>query len=147
MSRHLTRLVAALALLIGCNTSMPPTAPDAAPVDPGRMLSGPTVTGRWMRTGYAVTGTASLTIDGTTARLELSSDFSIGQAPGPTLYLNTQSNPNAGQPLRIGALRNRTGAQSYTFQVPPGVRYTRIIIWCDPFNVAMAEVTIPPTGG
>lgn len=127
---------------------MPPTAPDAVPLDPGASVpTGPAASGRWMRTGYTVTGTASLIIEGTTARLDLSSDFSIGQAPGPTLYLNTVSNPNMGQPLRIGALRNRTGAQSYTFQVPAGVRYTRIIIWCDPFNVAMAEVTIPPTGG
>jgi hypothetical protein len=97
-----------------------------------------------MRTGYAVTGTASLTIDATTTRLELSTGVSIGQDPGPTLYRNTQSNPNAGQTLRIGALRIRSGAQSYTFQVPHGVRYSHAIAWCDPFNVPMAEATIPP---
>ena len=144
------RLLPLLALLaaLGCNDAMPPSAPDAVPVDPGTGVpSAPTVTGRWMRTGYAVTGTASLSLTGTTARLELSSDFSIGQAPGPTLYLNTARNPNTGQPLRIGALRSRTGAQSYTFLVPAGVRFTHIIIWCDPFNVPMAEAVIPPTGG
>ncbi len=107
------------------------------------MTIGPGASGRWVRTGYAVTGTATLTIDGTTARLDLSTDFTIGQAPGPTLYINTRSNPNGGQPLRIGALRSRSGAQSYAFQVPAGVRYTHIIIWCDPFNVAMAEVVLP----
>jgi hypothetical protein len=148
MPRHPGRTLVALSLLFGCSASMPPTAPDAVPLDPvATAPAGQGVSGRWMRTGYAVTGTARLVIEGTTARLDLSSDFSIGQAPGATLYLNTESNPNRGQPLRLGALRSRTGAQSYTFQVPTGVRYTRIIIWCDPFNVAMAEVTIPPTGG
>lgn len=148
MPRLLAVPLVVLSLLLGCSSNAPPSAPDAVPLDPATdMPMGPAVSGRWMRTGYAVTGTASLTIEGTTARLDLSSDFSIGQAPGPTLYLNTQGNPNAGRPLRIGALRNRTGAQSYTFEVPSGVRYTHIIIWCDPFNVGMAEAIIPPSGG
>ena len=137
-----------LLFAVACNDATPPAAPDAVPVDPGSGVpTAPSASGRWVRTGYAVTGTASLSLAGTTARLDLSSDFSIGQAPGPTLYLNTQSNPNGGAPLRIGALRSARGAQSYSFLVPAGVRYTRIIIWCDPFNVPMAEVVIPPTGG
>lgn len=44
-----------------------------------------------------------------------------------------------------GALRRRTGAQQYSFQVPAGVRYAWVIIWCDPFNVGMAEAAIPAT--
>lgn len=134
-------------LLVGCNGATPPMAPDAVPLDPGSVSPrGPGVAANWMRTGYAVSGSATLVIEGNTARLELSSDFAIAATPGPVLYLNTVSNPNAGQPIRIGALRSRQGAQSYAFQVPAGVRYTRIIIWCDPFNVPMAEAVIPPTG-
>lgn len=140
-------LLSVLLLVLGCNNATPPMAPDAVPVDPGSMTpTGPGVTANWMRTGYAVNGSATLVVEGNTARLTLSSDFSIAATPGPVLYLNTVSNPNAGQPIRIGALRNRQGAQSYDFQLPAGVRYTRIIIWCDPFNVGMAEVVIPPTG-
>ncbi len=140
--------LAGVLLVLGCRAESPPTAPDAVPLDPGSSMPiGPGVSGRWVRTGYAVSGTATLTINGTTARLDLSSDFTIGQAPGPTLYLNTQGNPNGGQPLRIGSLRSRSGAQSYSFQVPAGTRYTHIIIWCDPFNVAMAEVVLPASGG
>ncbi len=147
MRLRLASLVVALVFAVGCNNVSPPTAPDAVPVDPGGAApTGPGVSGNWMRTGYAVTGSATLAIEGTTARLDFSSDFAIAQTPGPVLYLNTVSNPNAGQPLRIGALRTRQGAQTYLFQVPRGVQYTRIIIWCDPFNVAMAEVVIPPTG-
>jgi hypothetical protein len=137
-----------LLLLLGCSAASPPTAPDAVPLDEsGSAPTGPGVTGRWMRTGYAVTGTVTLIIAGESARLDLSQDFTIGQAPGPTLYLNTTGNPNTGRPLRIGALRSNTGAQSYTFRVPASVRYTHVIIWCDPFNVAMAEAVIPATGG
>jgi hypothetical protein len=148
MRRSFACTLAGLLLVLGCRAESPPTAPDAAPLDPaGSMVSGTGVSGRWVRTGYAVTGTATLVTEGTTARLDISSDFTLGQAPGPTLYLNTQRNPNGGQPLRIGALRSRSGAQSYTFQVPAGVRYTHIIIWCDPFNVAMAEVVLPTSGG
>ena len=143
----LASLGVVLLVAVGCNSASPPTAPDAAPVDPGSGApTGLGVSGNWIRTGYAVTGRATLVIEGSTARLDFSSDFAIAQTPGPVVYLNTTSNPNAGQPLRVGALRNRQGAQSYLFQVPMGVRYTRIIIWCDPFNVAMAEVVIPPTG-
>jgi hypothetical protein len=148
MRHPLVCVLAGLCLVLGCRADSPPTAPDAVPLDPGgSMVIGPGITGRWVRTGYAVTGTATLSIDGTTARLDLSGDFTIGQAPGPTLYLNTRSNPNGGQPLRIGALRSRSGAQSYTFQVPAGVRYTHVIIWCDPFNVPMAEVVLSPRAG
>jgi hypothetical protein len=136
-----------LLVSVGCSDVSPPTAPDAAPVDPATSAPmGVGVSGNWVRTGYAVAGRATLVIEGNTAQLDFSSNFSIAQTPGAIVYLNTTSNPNMGQPLRIGALRSFQGAQSYRFQVPLGVRYTRIIIWCDPFNVGMAEVVIPPTG-
>ncbi len=136
-----------LLLAVGCSNVTAPTAPDAAPLDTGGGVpTGPGVSGNWMRTGYAVTGRATLVIEGGSARLDLSSDFMIAQTPGPVLYLNTGSNPNTGRPLRVGPLRNRLGAQSYFFQVPTGVQYTHIVIWCDPFNVGMAQVVIPPTG-
>ncbi len=143
----LARLGVVLLVSVGCRDVSPPTAPDAAPVDPGTSAPmGVGVSGNWVRTGYTVAGRATLVIEGTTAQLDFSSNFSIAQTPGAVVYLNTTSNPNMGQPLRIGALRSFQGAQSYRFQVPLGVRYTRIIIWCDPFNVGMAEVVIPPTG-
>lgn len=71
----------------------------------------------------------------------------VDQTPGPFVYLNTTNNPNSGMPLRVGALKNRSGAQTCSFQVPPGGKYTHVLIWCDPFNVAMVDAVIPPTGG
>jgi hypothetical protein len=133
----------ALVLVAACSEASPPSAPDAIPVQPvGPIVPDAGVTGAFVRTGYAVSGRVTLSIRNDTAQLDFSSDFSIGATPGPFVYLNTTGNVNQGSPLRVGALRSRTGAQRYTFLVPPGVRYTRVVIWCDPFNVGMAEATL-----
>jgi len=135
-----------LALLAACSSATPPTAPDAAPVAPGTQIpSGTGVTGRFVRTRYDVTGTATVLIQNGVGVIELSPDFSVSQQPGPFLYLNTTNNPNTGQPLRIGSLAGKSGVQRFTFAVPAGVRYTWLIIWCDPFNIPMAEAAIEPT--
>ncbi|WP_353268159.1 DM13 domain-containing protein [Gemmatimonas sp.] len=134
-----------LGFLVACGGSDAPTAPDAAPLAPDGMTpSGTGVGAQLRRTGYAVTGSVNLIVDGNSARLDLSSDFTIGRTPGPTIYLNTTNNPNSGRPLRVGALRSNRGGQSYTFQLPAGApQYTWVIIWCDPVNVAMAEAQLP----
>ncbi|MEO7294714.1 MAG: DM13 domain-containing protein, partial [Candidatus Limnocylindria bacterium] len=59
--------------------------------------------------------------------------------------VNTTNNANTGRPLRVAALRSNSGAQSYSFAVPPGVSYTWVLVWCDPFNVPVAEASIPAT--
>jgi hypothetical protein len=129
---------------VACADVAPPSAPDAVPVQPTTPLApAPGAIGTFVRTGYAVTGSVTLVIRNDTAQLDFSADFNIASTPGPFVYLNTTSNVNQGAPLRIGALRARSGAQRYTFLVPPGVRYTKVIIWCDPFNVGMAEATLP----
>lgn len=148
MEHVIARTLAAGLLLVvaSCGSAEPPMAPNAIPIGmetPVPMGAG--TSGRFVRTGYAVTGTATLAVTNGTARLDFSADFSIANTPGPFVYVNTTNNPNTGRPLRVGALKSRSGAQSYTFQLPPGVSYEWIIIWCDPFNVAMAEAKIPPT--
>ena len=139
-------LYAVLAASLGCNNAEPPMAPNATPIGADVMAPmGAVATGVWRKTGYNVTGTVQMVAQNGVAQLTFSSDFSVAQTPGPVLYVNTTNNPNTGQPLRIGALKSRSGAQSYTFQLPPGVRYTWVIIWCDPFNVPMADASISPT--
>jgi hypothetical protein len=104
---------------------------------------GAALTAPWTKTGYAVTGSVTLVRDSTGALLTFSGDFSIMQTPGPTVYLNTTANPNTGQPLRLGALKSISGAQSYAVRLPAGVAYTHVLIWCDPFNVPMAQAVLP----
>lgn len=142
---HFHRPVLLAALLAACNTAAPPMAPDAQPVAPGSPLPmGSGVTGRFVRTRYAVSGSAVVSIANGVGVIELSPDFSIAQTPGPFLYLNTTNNPNTGQPLRIASLRGLSGTRRFKFTVPPGVRYAWLVIWCDPFNVPMAEAAIDP---
>lgn len=145
MNKQRSTMFAAIAVAIaGCSGATPPTAPNAMPVNPGDSLpTSPGGTATWQRTGYAVTGTVTFASANGVGVLTLSSDSSIGNAPGPVVYLNTTANANTGQPLRLGSLIARQGAQSYSFQVPAGVRYTHVLIWCDPFNVSMAQAVLP----
>jgi hypothetical protein len=140
------RSLGLLLLCTACSSATPPTAPDAAPVAPGITLpSGNGVTARFVKTQYDVTGTATVRIANGVGVIDLSGDFSVSQTPGPYLYLNTTNNPNTGRPLRIANLRGKSGAQQYVFSVPADVRYSWVVIWCDPFNLPMAEASIPPT--
>lgn len=142
---HIRKTWTLVALLAACNSATPPTAPDAAPVVPGTPVpAGMGVNGRFVKTRYDVTGTATVAIENGVGVIELSSDFSIAQTPGPYLYLNTTNDPNTGRPIRIASLRGKSGAQRFTFSVPAGVRYSWLVIWCDPFNVPMAEAAIAP---
>jgi Electron transfer DM13 len=144
--RMSNRLLILPMLLLACNNAEPPTAPDAMAIDPGMAAPmGNATTGTFRRTRYDVTGTVQFVVENGVGQLTFSPNFSIAQTPGPTVYLGTTNNPNSGTPLRIGALKARNGAQSYTFQLPAGVRYSWVIIWCDPFNVPMAEAAITPT--
>jgi len=143
---RISALLVVAPFVLACSGAEPPTAPNALPVEPGVAAPmGVATNGIWKKTGYAVTGTVQVVAANGVAQLRMSSDFSVAQTPGPVVYLNTTNNPNTGQPLRVGVLKSRNGAQDYTFQVPAGVRYSWVLIWCDPFNAAMAEAAIAQT--
>ena len=132
--------------LAACNSAVPPTAPDAMRVEPGMSRpAGTGVTGRWAGVGHSAQGSVRVTVKSGVMRLDLSDDFSVGAVPGPFVYVNTTKNANTGRPLRVAALRSNAGAQSYAFQLPDAATYTWVLIWCDPFNVPVAEASIPPT--
>jgi hypothetical protein len=132
-------------LLWGCSAT-PPTAPDAVPTAPGTPPpAGSAVQGRFSGVGHRAEGGVRFTAENGRARLEFLSDFSVAEVPGPFVYLNTTNNANTGTPLRVSALRTNSGAQQYDFEVPAGVRYTWVLVWCDPFNTPVAEAAIPAT--
>ncbi len=133
-------------LVIGCSAT-PPTAPDAAPIDPGTLpAAGTPVKGRIAGAGgHQGAGAVSLTVVDGQALLEFGADFGVSGVPGPFVYVNTTNNANTGTPLRVAALQRNSGAQRYAFQVPVGVSYTWVLVWCDPFNTPVAEASIAAT--
>lgn len=145
------RPIALTSLLIvavfgACKSAIPPTAPTAMLVDGGTAPpAGAGGLGRWVGVGHGVSGSVRFTVQAGVGRLDFSDDFVLSEAPGPFVYVNTTNNANTGRPLRVSALRSNRGAQSYSFQVPAGAVYTWVLLWCDPFNVALAETQIPPT--
>lgn len=138
----------AAGIFAACNSATPPTAPDAMPVDPGVVMqppAGSAVTGQFVGVGHNGSGGVRFAVVNGVGRLDFGDDFSVDAVPGPFVYVNTTNNANTGRPLRVSALRSNRGAQTYTFQIPAGERYTWILVWCDPFNVAVAQAGIPAT--
>ena len=136
-----------LMLTIGaCSSATAPTAPDATSVTPGpQPVAGSGVLGNFVGVGHVGRGSVRFTVQNGVGRLDFSADFSVPTTPGPFVYMNTTRNANTGRPLRVSALKSNNGAQTYAFTLPPGVSYTFVLVWCDPFNVAIVEAAIPPT--
>lgn len=141
-----TTIVGLSLLIAGCSNAVPPTAPDAMLVDPGLSpMGGGGARGAFVGVGHTARGSVLFTVANGVGRLDFSADFEVSAVPGPFVYLNTTNNANTGRPLRVAALRSLNGAQSYAFQLPAGVSYTFVLVWCDPFNVPVAEAPIPAT--
>lgn len=144
---RLFSLVAIAAALEGCHSASPPTAPNAMLVEQGMtpLPTGTGVTAPWVGVGHSAAGSVRVSVENGVARLDFSSDFSVSAVPGPFVYVNTTNNANTGRPLRVSALRSNAGAQTYSFQLPAGATYAWVLIWCDPFNVPVAQASIPST--
>ncbi len=143
MKHYLASWLPVIGLLLGCSAS-PPLAPDAKPIDPnGPPPAGPTVEAQFVGVGHRAAGRVRLTMGEGKGRLEFQGDFSVEAVPSPYIYLNTTNTPNSGTPLRVALLRANGGAQQYDFEIPAGVQYGWILIWCDRFNVPVAEAAIP----
>lgn len=145
--RHRIMLGTIATVVAACTSRIPPTAPDAMLVEQGTVSApGTGVTGRMVGAGgHDAKGAVTFSVKDGVGRLDFSADFTITPGPGPFVYVNTTNNANTGKPLRVAALRSNTGAQSYSFQLPAGVSYTWVLVWCDPFNVALGEASIPAT--
>ncbi len=147
MTRRSNRWIVAGALFaLSCSGASPPSAPNALPADVSLPPpSGMGVVGQFRGVGHAGTGSVCFIAENGVGRLEFSSDFAVSGVPGPFVYVNTTNNANSGRPLRVAALKSNRGAQTYTFQLAAGVRYQWVLVWCDPFNVPVAEAQIPAT--
>jgi hypothetical protein len=47
--------------------------------------------------------------------------------------------------LQVAPLRRNAGSQNYEFVASPGVRYTWVLVWCETYDVPVAEAPIAPT--
>jgi hypothetical protein len=131
-------------LLAACGVS-PPSAPNAGPANPppGGGSPGSTLTGQFAGLqGHSAAGGVTVELAGGVATITLASDFSSTTVPDPHLYLNTVSDANVGQPIRIARLTSAQGAQVYTAQVPAGVAYRYVLVWCDQANVGVGAALL-----
>ena len=141
-----TSLEALVLAISACRNNLPPTAPDATTVESGAPpAAGSGVSAAFVGVGHQARGSVRFTVQNGVGRLDFSPEFSVSAVPGPFVYLNSTNNANTGHPLRVAALKSNTGAQTYSFQLPAGMSYTFVLVWCDPFNVPVAEAPIPST--
>jgi len=142
-------LVMGALFAVGCG-GMGPTSPDAGPQaqpqgeQPAAMGMG--TAGEFVgAAGHSASGGVTLSIEDGNGRIDFGSDFTVDAVPGPVVYVNTTNNPHTGMPLQVAPLRRNSGSQSYGFVASPGVRYTWVLVWCETFDVPVAEAPIAPT--
>ncbi|NJL75945.1 MAG: hypothetical protein HC892_13915 [Saprospiraceae bacterium] len=87
------------------------------------------------RRGYTVMGTATITKENSLFKVNFANDFSASSGPGLHVYLsNSDTNASAG--VDLGALKTRSGTQSY--EVPSNINaddFRFVLIYCKPFSV------------
>jgi hypothetical protein len=94
---------------------------------------------------YPLSGIATLTIDGSNSRLDLSEDFSTtDRLPGLYLYLTNNPGTINGA-LELGPVEQFEGAQTY--EVPDDVElftYNYVLFYCKPFTVKVGDGELMP---
>ncbi len=135
--RHLALVCATLAAAAcgGGSASAPSSVPS-----PGPTPSAPPAPVVVLRTapmrgvnGHSASGTARIVVENGSHRLEFLSDFSINN-DNNDLFLTRGQSLDRSRDLFVGALANRTGAQSYALP-GEGSEYRYVLIWCRPFAI------------
>lgn len=139
--------VFALLPLVGCRPT-PPTAPDAmlteqpsavAPAAPSAGGRAGTFTGIQ---GHSATGGVALSVANGIATLVFDARFSATPVPDPYVYVADMADANSGRRLRVARLVSSTGTQSYRFALPNDSAYTHVLVWCDRYNVGVADAML-----
>ena len=93
------------------------------------------------RSDHITTGTATL-VKGTNGyQIVLSADFELDGAPDPVVALGDNETYTVAN--KLGALKNRTGAQTYDLpaSISPG-QFSQVYIWCEKFSVPLGVATL-----
>ncbi len=116
----------------------------------GDAMKSSTKKGGFTSVDAPTTGTATFVKEGNKTYLQLSKDFTIGEAPAIRVTLYRAAVPPkktyvAAQYLDLGALTSKKGAQRYL--IPTGTNlndFKAVAIWCKKFDVTLAYMTITP---
>lgn len=93
------------------------------------------------RSDHVTTGTATLVKTGKGYKVVLSGDFELDGAPDPIVAVGNGETYVAAN--KLGALKNRTGAQSY--ELPANItpaQFSQVYIWCEKFSVPLGVATL-----
>lgn len=118
-------------------TPAPQPSGSPSPIPSPTPPSGPTV----LRTaafrgahGHSASGTARIVQTGSEYRLEFLEDFRVDTGSIDVYLARSQNAVDMSRDLNLGAMRSRTGAQSYAMPNAGGA-YPYVILWCRPFRV------------
>ena len=93
------------------------------------------------RSDHITTGHVTLVKTGSGYALNFGSDFSLDGAPDPIVAVGNGETYTAAN--KIGALTNKTGAQSYALPANfSPANFSEVYVWCEKFNVALGVATL-----
>lgn len=140
-------IAAALSLtLAACSNQSASNAPSASDTvaskapqsNAAMMISAGAFSGR---SDHITTGTAKLVKTDNGFVIKLSDDFELDGAPDPIVAVGNNEAYLAEN--KLGALKNRTGAQSYALPARIAAQpFTQVYIWCEKFSVPLGVATL-----
>lgn len=124
------------------NEAQTETAPVTQAVAAAELAAG-TFSGR---SDHITTGTASLVKTDAGYQLVLSADFELDGAPDPIVAFGNNETYDAAN--KLGALKNRTGAQRYDLPANfTPANFSQVYVWCEKFNVPLGVATLTKANG
>ena len=119
-------------------TNVSPATPTTTSASVGKSVAQGSFSGR---SDHITTGTASLVKTATGYNIVLSGDFELDGAPDPVVAVGNNETYTVAN--KLGALKNRTGAQSY--ELPANItpaNFSQVYIWCEKFSVPLGVATL-----
>lgn len=125
----------------GASSDTAANAPATVAVSQGVAVSSGVFSGR---SDHITTG--RVTVEKTSAgyQLNFASDFSLDGAPDPVVGLGNNGNYLVAN--KLGALKNKTGGQSYSLPASfkPG-QFSEVYVWCEKFSVPLGIANLSGT--
>jgi hypothetical protein len=145
-----TNFALALTLIVlGTGSVALPTFAQDAKTSANEMVApGNTQSAAFVKVDAKATGTSRIVTKNGRTYIELSKDFTLGDAPAPVVTLYKAVVPpkkgyEAGQYLSLAPLKSFKGRQSYVLPANTDLsEYQSVAIWCKKFDVTLAYAPI-----